>query len=149
MQEIISLTNAPSDLDVNQTLTRERNLRRYGRLTQELDAASIGIESQNVTYETDKRFCALVDVLVANVRDQLEDMQMAMRLAKRGGQSGQVSSPATGAPAALVAVASSPGFDVPPPFQAPPKPEGRGGDGVGERMDDTDQDDDDDQLEIF
>lgn len=103
-----------------------------------------------MTYETDKRFCALVDVLVANVRDQLEDMQMAMNLAKRG--AGRGATAVEGAPLAFPgAVAAQPvlpSFDVQPPsFYAPPKPSGS-----RERsaeLDDTDRDEDEEQLEIF
>lgn len=52
--------------------------RRFGRLTQALEGASRGIETQKVTYRTDERFCAKVDVLVGNIGDWLQEMQDAL-----------------------------------------------------------------------
>lgn len=61
LQEIIIATNA-TETNVSQYLEKERSFRRYGRLTESLEAASHGIETHKVTYKNDDRFCSLVDV---------------------------------------------------------------------------------------
>ena len=79
LQEIIIATNA-TETNVSQFLEKERSFRRYGRLTESLEAASHGIETHKVTYKNDDRFCSLVDVLVKNVRDQLHDMNITLKM---------------------------------------------------------------------
>jgi len=71
----IGLANASK-----QFIEKERSLRKYGRITEALEAAGHGIETHKVTYKNDDRFCSLVDVLVANVRDELHDMDMTMKV---------------------------------------------------------------------
>jgi len=75
LNEVIALND-----DVNNILIKERSGRRYGRLTEALDLASNGIETHKVTYKNDDRFCALVEVLVGSIRDQLHDMEMHLKM---------------------------------------------------------------------
>lgn len=61
-------------------IEKQRALRRFGRLTEALECATHGIETQKVTYKNDDQFCARVDVLVGNMRDELHDMDMSLKL---------------------------------------------------------------------
>lgn len=78
LQEIILSSNNTDD--VARFLEKERSVRRFGRLTEGLEAASHGIETHKVTYKNDDRFCSLVEVLVSSVRDNLKDMDMTLQM---------------------------------------------------------------------
>lgn len=71
---------ATGETDVGNYLEKERSARKYGRLSEALEAASHGIATHKVTYKNDDRFCALVDVFVGHVRDQLNDMDMTLQM---------------------------------------------------------------------
>lgn len=66
-------------------IEKQRSLRRFGRLTEALECASHGIETQKVTYKNDDQFCARVDVLIGNIRDELHDMDITLKLASGSG----------------------------------------------------------------
>lgn len=74
------MINKPGGDEVANYLEKERSVRKYGRLSEALEGASHGIETHKVTYKNDDRFCALVDVLVGHVRDQLHDMDMTLKI---------------------------------------------------------------------
>lgn len=59
---------------------KQRSLRRFGRLTESLECAVHGIETQKVTYKNDEKFCARVDVITGNIRDELQDMDISLKL---------------------------------------------------------------------
>jgi hypothetical protein len=83
LQDIVYTNNPPSNLggqEIAKYLEKERSVRKYGRLSEALEAASHGIETHKVTYKNDDRFCSLVDVLVGHVRDQLHDMDMTLKV---------------------------------------------------------------------
>lgn len=71
---------ATGETDIANYLEKERSARKYGRLSEALEAASHGIETHKVTYKNDDRFCTLVEVFVNNVRDQLNDMAMTLEM---------------------------------------------------------------------
>lgn len=82
LQDIVISNNPPDSngAGVSAYLEKERSVRKYGRLSEALEGASHGIETHKVTYKTDDRFCALVDVLVCHIRDQLHDMDMTLKI---------------------------------------------------------------------
>jgi len=125
LQDIIVSTganNQPSHGGVSMYLEKERSVRKYGRLSEALEGASHGIETHKVTYKNDDRFCALVDVLVGHVRDQLHDMDMTLKVTSSTGAT-------VGAIQREVVSSTPPSFhddyvvgDTPPPRLPSPPP---------------------------
>ncbi len=64
----------------NSYIEQQRQMRQYGRLTQSLEAAIYGIQTQLVTYKNDERYCSRVEVLVNKMRDKLSDMELKVQM---------------------------------------------------------------------
>jgi len=113
LQDIVICTSSEGP-GVSAYLEKERSVRKYGRLSEALEGASHGIETHKVTYKTDDRFCALVEVLVGHVRDQLHDMDMTLKITSSANNNTSTNFPSShSSPASISA---------PPPPPVPPLP---------------------------